>query len=579
MWRTTVRPAVGRPFGIALLSVLIIIGGALDIIAGIVTISLRGDGVLLVALEGTEDEVTALGIGFIVVGVLAIVVGTVLWNGRPFARTLVGTVVLARLIATIRSFAALDRESSPQHGYNQPCRRTKEKRAVGNGEHDAPELGARSSQPRAGAALNLVILSGYVSLLVVHSELSTPSSDAACRRRSRRRRVGLNDIDCVGTVIGSVDLTGARTMTAVTTCGSRGSRCCTGIGASMGDYVDPRQGARWRYDGGWARTHCDGLGSCTHGGGASLTLRAAPASAAPPNDPLLTGFVIEGGGGLENVVEGPDCNMWFTAPGAGAIGRLDVLDRRTLFPLPDESAAPIGLTVGPDGALWFTELSANKIGRITTSGAISEYTIPTADSAPVGITTGPDGALWFTESSTNKIGRLTVDGAFTETTLPTAGSEPTNITAGSDGALWFTQFAGNSIGRITVTGAVTEFAVPTPNAQPTGIASGPGRADPVHRATRQPDCALTLTGTFTDTRCRRRLVSFWIASGPGGLSYTASEVNGVGPDVSFVANINTDGAVAELPVRAADCAAGADHLSRRRHLGGHGRPRPRPLAV
>ena len=62
-----VRPAVGRPFGIALLSVLIIIGGALDIIAGIVTISLRGDGVLLVALEGTEDEVTALGIGFIVV--------------------------------------------------------------------------------------------------------------------------------------------------------------------------------------------------------------------------------------------------------------------------------------------------------------------------------------------------------------------------------------------------------------------------------------------------------------------------------------------------------------------------------
>jgi hypothetical protein len=105
-----VRPAVGRPFGIALLSVLIIIGGALDIIAGIVTISLRSDGVLLVALEGTEDEVTALGIGFIVVGVLAIVVGTVLWNGSPFARTLVGTVVLARLIATIRSFAALDRE-------------------------------------------------------------------------------------------------------------------------------------------------------------------------------------------------------------------------------------------------------------------------------------------------------------------------------------------------------------------------------------------------------------------------------------------------------------------------------------
>ena len=173
-----VRPAVGRPFGIALLSVLIIIGGALDIIAGIVAISLRGDGVLLVALEGTEDEVTALGIGFIVVGVLAIVVGTVLWNGSPFARTLVGTVVLARLIATIRSFAALDPESSPQHGCNQPRRRTK-----GNGRWGTASTMRQVRRSKFTATRWRGAEPGDPSRLTCHSWLSTASCPTPFVRR------------------------------------------------------------------------------------------------------------------------------------------------------------------------------------------------------------------------------------------------------------------------------------------------------------------------------------------------------------------------------------------------------------
>jgi hypothetical protein len=52
-----------RPMGISLLSILVIIAGALDVLAGILSISLRGDGGLLAELKGSESEVTGLGTG------------------------------------------------------------------------------------------------------------------------------------------------------------------------------------------------------------------------------------------------------------------------------------------------------------------------------------------------------------------------------------------------------------------------------------------------------------------------------------------------------------------------------------
>ena len=45
------------------LSILVIIAGALDVLAGILSISMRGDAGLLVELKGTEGEVTGLGSG------------------------------------------------------------------------------------------------------------------------------------------------------------------------------------------------------------------------------------------------------------------------------------------------------------------------------------------------------------------------------------------------------------------------------------------------------------------------------------------------------------------------------------
>ena len=102
---TTVR----RPFGVSLISVIIIIGGVLDIIGGILTISFRNDVQLLIEMKATKNEALWFGIFIIAIGVLAILVGLWLWKGSNVARLLVGVVVALRLIGTVWAFASFDK--------------------------------------------------------------------------------------------------------------------------------------------------------------------------------------------------------------------------------------------------------------------------------------------------------------------------------------------------------------------------------------------------------------------------------------------------------------------------------------
>jgi hypothetical protein len=98
-----------RPIGVSLLSILVIIAGALDVLAGVLSISMRGDADLLVELKGTEGEVTGLGTGLVVLGVIAIIVGFMLWRGSAFARILIGVIALVRLVGTVWVVASFDR--------------------------------------------------------------------------------------------------------------------------------------------------------------------------------------------------------------------------------------------------------------------------------------------------------------------------------------------------------------------------------------------------------------------------------------------------------------------------------------
>jgi streptogramin lyase len=183
--------------------------------------------------------------------------------------------------------------------------------------------------------------------------------------------------------------------------------------------------------------------------------------------------------GLQGIAVGPDGNVWFTEHVANNIGRLTIAGDISEYPLanadagPDGGvgAAPYGITSGPDGALWFAESGTDKIGRMTTSGALTEYPLSTGAS-PEGIVAGFDGYLWFAEYGANKIGKISTSGSLTEYAIPTYGSQPQDVALGPDGSIWFTEQLGNNIGRVAADGTVTEYAIPTPESAPQGIVAG-----------------------------------------------------------------------------------------------------------
>src|SRR5579862_687532 len=171
---------------------------------------------------------------------------------------------------------------------------------------------------------------------------------------------------------------------------------------------------------------------------------------------------------LTGLVGGPDGNMWFTEALFGTvaeavenngIGRITPSGAITVFPVPTPNSLPEDIVVGPDGNLWFTESLANQIGRITPSGAITEYRLPIAQPKNVAglddLTTGPDGNIWFI--APGAIGRITPSGTIKEFPISSGAG---NLVAGPDGNLWFT--SSGAIGHITPSGAITKFSVPTP---------------------------------------------------------------------------------------------------------------------
>lgn len=175
----------------------------------------------------------------------------------------------------------------------------------------------------------------------------------------------------------------------------------------------------------------------------------------------------------EGIAAGPDGNLWVALRNANAIARVTPAGAMTLFPLPSSSAVPIDIALGSDGAMWFTERTGNRIGRISMAGTISEYALPAGNPRPTSITSGSDGAMWFVESNLDGIGRIAVDGTVTEFGLGATGLSLGDVVTGSDGAIWFTEQATNTIGRLALNGTVTRFTLPTPNSSPAGLALGP----------------------------------------------------------------------------------------------------------
>ena len=155
-----------------------------------------------------------------------------------------------------------------------------------------------------------------------------------------------------------------------------------------------------------------------------------------------------------------------------------------------QGSTPEEIIAGPDGNMWVTLFSRHGVARITPAGAISEFLLPDSQGNPSGITLGGDGALWFSLAQFPGVGRVTTDGAIAAFAVAGAGpGGASGIASGSDGALWLTYPAANRIGRLTLAGAYTEVALSTPGAKPQKVVGIAGRRRLVHRERARPDRA------------------------------------------------------------------------------------------
>ena len=95
-----------RPFGVSFLSILLMIGGILDIVAGVFVLFQRGDDDLLAAIDVSDGDVTNYGIFAIAFGVIVVLVARALRSGANWARLLVAVIAAIRLASVIWLVAA-----------------------------------------------------------------------------------------------------------------------------------------------------------------------------------------------------------------------------------------------------------------------------------------------------------------------------------------------------------------------------------------------------------------------------------------------------------------------------------------
>ncbi len=174
-------------------------------------------------------------------------------------------------------------------------------------------------------------------------------------------------------------------------------------------------------------------------------LCAAPAQAqkttglSSPADQIFHQYSIPGAP-LHIVIESPG-SVWFTMPGATAIGSLVVTPtvQFKLYGTPTAASEPYDL-VYVNGLIWFTERSGNRIGRFDIqTGLFEEYLIPTPNSEPRGIAVANDGQIWFTEWAANQIGRFDpTTSTFTEYSYQTPAAGLEDLVVADNTSLWIT---------------------------------------------------------------------------------------------------------------------------------------------
>src|SRR5713226_2548469 len=91
---------------------------------------------------------------------------------------------------------------------------------------------------------------------------------------------------------------------------------------------------------------------------------ARPLSAAQESVPRLQEYPVPAGSRPHDVAPAADGGVWYTAQGAGELGRLDPSTGQIKRVKLGAGSAPHGVVVGPDGAPWITDGGVNAIVRV-----------------------------------------------------------------------------------------------------------------------------------------------------------------------------------------------------------------------
>jgi virginiamycin B lyase len=240
---------------------------------------------------------------------------------------------------------------------------------------------------------------------------------------------------------------------------------------------------------------------------AATTVLAGHASAAPAVDGE---FPIAGGVGSDNdIVEGPDGNMWVTLQNSNGVARITPAGSVTEFTLDNTS---FGIAAGPDDNLWVsTTIGVIKVPPGDPDNATA-YDVGLTNGR--GIVAGPDGRMWVAGAD-QLVSFDPADPEGTDDSTAIAGLAPHGMSVGSDGLLWIAD--GN--GRVI---SATAEATPTITPYDIQIAMAGGAQDVAGGPNGQVAYAAPTTDPQTVGRItpgQNPLMTELLASDPFGVTF------------------------------------------------------------
>jgi virginiamycin B lyase len=179
----------------------------------------------------------------------------------------------------------------------------------------------------------------------------------------------------------------------------------------------------------------------------------------------VTEYPVPAGSHPHDVAPARDGTVWYTAQGAGKLGRLDpATGKITEVPL-GEGSAPHGVIVGPDAGAWVTDGGTNAIVRVDPETLeVKRYPLPQSTGYTNLNTATFDrrGRLWFTGQS-GIYGRLDPRTGALRVFRAPGGAGPYGIATTPAGQVWYASLAGSHIARIDVaSGKARVLRPPTP---------------------------------------------------------------------------------------------------------------------